>query len=101
MRYEGGQFFVKSEEQMRKLFLYALSAVENTQKIADRCNVTLEFGNYKIPKYKVPDGYSSAGRNFFYRTLRKKDLKRNIPAVVSMGRNSLKKSIRIWNMSLE
>lgn len=60
MRYEGGQFFVKSEEQMRKLFPYALSAVENTQKIADRCNVTLEFGNYKIPKYKVPDGYSSA-----------------------------------------
>ena len=60
MRYEGGQFFVKSEEQMRKLFPYALSAVENTQKIADRCNVTLEFGNYKIPKYEVPDGYSSA-----------------------------------------
>ncbi len=60
MRYEGGQFFVKSEEEMRALFPYALGAVENTQKIADRCNVTLEFGNYKIPKYEVPQGYDSA-----------------------------------------
>ena len=60
MRYEGGQFFVKSEEQMRALFPYALQAVENTQKIADRCNVELEFGNYKIPKYDIPKGYKSA-----------------------------------------
>ena len=60
MRYEGGQFFVKSEEQMRALFPYAQEAVDNTQKIADRCQVTLEFGNYKIPKYEVPEGYASA-----------------------------------------
>lgn len=60
MRYEGGQFYVKSEEQMRVLFPYAAEAVENTQKIADRCHVTLEFGNYKIPKYEVPEGYASA-----------------------------------------
>ncbi|MCM1106857.1 MAG: DNA polymerase III subunit alpha [Blautia sp.] len=60
MRYEGGQFYVKSEEQMRALFPYAQEAVENTQKIADRCHVTLEFGNYKIPKYEVPGGYGSA-----------------------------------------
>ncbi|MCI7108218.1 MAG: DNA polymerase III subunit alpha [Lachnospiraceae bacterium] len=60
MRYEGGQFFVKSEEQMRALFPYAQEAVENTQKIADRCHVTIEFGNYKIPKYEVPEGFDSA-----------------------------------------
>ena len=60
MRYEGGQFFVKSEEQMRELFGYALEAVENTQKIADRCEVTITFGDYKIPKYEVPQGYESA-----------------------------------------
>lgn len=60
MRYEGGQFFVKSEEQMRALFPYALQAVENTQKIADRCHVEIEFNNYKIPKYEVPEGYGSA-----------------------------------------
>ncbi|MEE1305495.1 MAG: DNA polymerase III subunit alpha [Agathobacter sp.] len=60
MRYEGGQFYVKSEEEMCKLFPYAREAVENTQKIADRCNVTIEFGNYKIPKYEVPEGYATA-----------------------------------------
>ncbi len=60
MRYEGGQFFVKSEAQMRALFGYASQAIDNTQKIAERCNVEIEFGNYKIPKYEVPQGYSSA-----------------------------------------
>ena len=60
MRYEGGQFYVKSEEEMLALFPYAKQAVENTQKIAERCKVTLEFGNYKIPKYEVPEGYESA-----------------------------------------
>ena len=60
MRYEGGQFYVKSEEEMRALFPYAPQALDNTQKIADRCNVELEFGNYKIPKYEVPEGYDSA-----------------------------------------
>ena len=59
MRYEGGQFYVKSEEEMRKLFPYALEALENTQKIADRCNVTIEFGNYHLPPFDVPDGYTS------------------------------------------
>lgn len=60
MRYEGGQFYVKSEEEMRTLFGYAQEAVENTAKIAERCHVEIEFGNYKIPKYEVPDGYASA-----------------------------------------
>ena len=60
MRYDGGQYFVKSEEEMSKLFPYALPAIYNTQKIADRCHVELEFGNYKIPKYEVPEGFSSA-----------------------------------------
>ena len=59
MRYEGGQYYVKSEEQMRELFPYALQAIENTQKIADRCNVEIEFGVLKLPKYDVPDGYTS------------------------------------------
>ena len=60
MRYDGGQYYVKSEQDMMCLFPYALEAVYNTQKIADRCHVKLEFGNYKIPKYEVPEGFSSA-----------------------------------------
>ncbi|MBP5198368.1 MAG: DNA polymerase III subunit alpha [Lachnospiraceae bacterium] len=59
MRYEGGQYYVKSEEDMRKLFPYALEAVENTQKIADRCNVEIEFGVTKLPKFDVPEGFDS------------------------------------------
>ena len=59
MRYEGGQYYVKSEEEMRALFPYAAQALENTQKIADRCHVEIEFGNTKVPKYDVPDGYSA------------------------------------------
>lgn len=59
MRYEGGQYYIKSEEEMRKLFPYALQALENTQKIADRCEVDIEFGVTKLPKYDVPEGYDS------------------------------------------
>ena len=59
MRYEGGQFYLKSEDEMRKLFPYALQALENTHKIAQRCNVEIEFGVTKLPRYDVPDGYTS------------------------------------------
>ncbi len=59
MRYEGGQYYVKSEEEMRKLFSFAGQAIDNTQKIADRCHVEIEFGVTKLPKYDVPDGYTS------------------------------------------
>ncbi len=59
MRYEGGQYYVKSEEEMKGLFPYAWEAVENTQRIADRCNVEIEFGVTKLPKFDVPEGYDS------------------------------------------
>ena len=59
MRYEGGQYYIKSEEEMRKLFPYAQEAIDNTQKIADRCNVEIVFGEKKLPKYDVPDGFTS------------------------------------------
>ncbi len=61
MRYEGGQYYVKSEEEMKGLFPYAWEAVENTQRIADRCHVEIEFGKYKVPHYEVPEGYDSWG----------------------------------------
>ena len=59
MRYEGGQYYVKSPEEMAQLFPYALQALENTVKIAQRCNVEIEFGVTKLPKYDVPDGFTS------------------------------------------
>ena len=59
MRYEGGQYYVKSPEEMAKLFPYAPEALENTHKIAQRCHVEIEFGVTKLPKFGVPEGYTS------------------------------------------
>ena len=59
MRYEGGQYYIKSEEEMRELFPYAPQALENTERIARRCNVEIEFGVTKLPKFDVPEGYTS------------------------------------------
>lgn len=59
MRYDGGQYYVKSEMEMRELFPYAQQALDNTAMIADRCNVEIEFGVTKLPKFDVPQGYDS------------------------------------------
>ena len=59
MRYEGGQYYCKSEEEMRRLFPYAQEAIDNTQKIADRCNVEIELGVTTLPENQVPEGYDS------------------------------------------
>ncbi|HIT63106.1 MAG TPA: DNA polymerase III subunit alpha [Candidatus Ventrimonas merdavium] len=61
MRYEGGQYYCKSEAEMRALFPYAQEAIDNTHKIADRCNVEIEFGVTKLPRYDVPEGYDAWG----------------------------------------
>ncbi len=59
LRYVGGQYYVKSEEEMRELFPYAPEALENTRRIADRCNVEIEFGVTKLPRFDVPEGYTA------------------------------------------
>lgn len=59
MRYDGGQYYVKSEMEMRELFPYAQEAITNTALIAERCNVEIEFGVTKLPKFDVPEGYDS------------------------------------------
>ena len=59
MRYDGGQYYVKSPEEMERLFPYATEALENTHKIAERCHVEIEFGVTKLPKFDVPEEYTS------------------------------------------
>ena len=54
MRYEGGQYYLKSADEMERLFPYAKEALRNSHKIAERCNVNIVFGEQKIPKYDVP-----------------------------------------------
>ncbi len=59
MRYEGGQYYLKSPEEMEELFPYAQEAIRNTEEIAKRCNVEITFGETKLPRYDVPQGYTS------------------------------------------
>lgn len=59
MKYEGGQFYVKSPEEMEEVFHYIPEAIHNTEEIARRCNVEIEFGKYHLPEYPVPEGYTS------------------------------------------
>ncbi|MCR5211538.1 MAG: DNA polymerase III subunit alpha [Lachnospiraceae bacterium] len=59
MRYTGGQYYVKTEEEMRELFSYIPEAIDNTQKIADRCHVEIPLHQTLLPHYKVPEGYDS------------------------------------------
>lgn len=59
MRYEGGQYYIKSPEEMEALFPYAKEALHRTWEIAQRCNVEIEFGDYKLPKFDVPEGYTA------------------------------------------
>ena len=61
MRYEGGQYYLKSEQEMAKIFPYAREAMENTHKIAERCNVEIVFGQQKVPRFDVPEGYDAYG----------------------------------------
>lgn len=59
MRYDGGQYYLKSKKEMAELFPYALEALENTHKIAERCNVKIVFGEQKVPRFDVPGGYTA------------------------------------------
>ncbi len=72
MRYEGGQYFIKSPEQMHELFPYASKALANTQEIAERCNVEITFGEYKLPEFDVPEEYNTLE---YLRTLCEQGLK--------------------------
>ncbi len=59
MRYEGGQYYIKSPKEMEALFAFAPEAIQNTEIIAKRCNVDIEFGVQKLPEFDVPEGYSA------------------------------------------
>lgn len=74
MRYEGGQYYLKSAQEMAELFPYAAEALENTNKIADMCNVEIVFGEQKLPQYDVPSGYDAYSylKELCYKGLKKR-----------------------------
>ncbi|MCC3869102.1 DNA polymerase III subunit alpha [Terrisporobacter mayombei] len=59
MKFGSDEFYLKSREDMEELFPYAIEALDNTVKIAERCNVEFDFNTYHLPKYDVPEGYTT------------------------------------------
>ncbi|MBO6107853.1 MAG: DNA polymerase III subunit alpha, partial [Eubacterium sp.] len=92
MRYEPRQFFLKSPEQMAEIFTYAPEAISNTVKIAERCNVEIEFGTYKIPKFDVPDGKNAAD---YLRELCFDGLKKRYGDCAELHREQLEKELNV------
>ena len=86
MRYEGGQYYLKSEEEMRELFRYAPQALDNTAKIADRCQVDIEFGNYKLPVFAVPEGETA---DSFLRRLCREGMEKRYPGCLQAADGGL------------
>jgi DNA polymerase-3 subunit alpha len=54
--FESHEFYLKTCEEMKKLFPYQPQAIENTLKIADKCNIEIEFGKIKLPHFELPNG---------------------------------------------
>lgn len=92
MRYEGGQFYLKSPEEMAQLFPYALQALENTEKVASRCQVEFRFHELKLPQFDVPEGYTSAG---YLRMLCQKGLEERYPQVTEELRQRLEYELNV------
>ncbi|MBP5275592.1 MAG: DNA polymerase III subunit alpha [Lachnospiraceae bacterium] len=76
MRYDGGQYYVKSEEEMRALFPYAKEAIDNTMLVAERCNVDLGGKEPKLPHFEVPENFTS---ETYLRYLCEEGLKKRYP----------------------
>ncbi len=73
MAFETEEFYVKSEQEMRRLFPEVPEAVENAARIAERCHVTLEFGHTRLPRFNAPGGDSTAYfRKLCYEGLRRR-----------------------------
>ena len=75
VRYDGGQYYVKSEDEMHELFPGFDEAIDNTGKIADRCHVRFEFNVYKKPSYTLPEGHEDQTALEFLTELIKKGFK--------------------------
>lgn len=59
MKFETDEFYIKSEKEMRSLFPDYPEAADNTVKIAEMCNVEIEFGHYHLPEFRLPDGFEA------------------------------------------
>ena len=64
MKFETDEFYIKSEEEMRSLFPQWPEAIENTEKIAEACNLDFVFGEHHLPEFKLPEGETDSESYF-------------------------------------
>lgn len=84
MKFPSEEFYFKSAKEMINLFEDDLEAIENTNIIADRCNVELDFGTLHLPKYEVPEGYTNES---YLRELSEKGLKERYKTITEEIKN--------------
>ena len=86
MRYEGGQYYLKTEEEMRELFPDVPEAIENTNRIAERCNVEIKFHERKLPRFGLPEGTDAFA---YLSSLCEEGLARRYPVITQELRDRL------------
>ncbi len=92
MRFESDEFYMKSEEEMRALFGEHPEALENTQKIADRCNLDFVFNQYHLPAYPVPEAYNN---DSYFRMLCEKGFAERYPDAPQSYRDRMEYEIGV------
>ena len=60
-QFAGGNYHVMTQDEMEQLFYDMPEAVINTLEVADKCQYEVEFGNYKLPKFDIPEGFTQDG----------------------------------------
>ena len=94
MRFPNDSFYLKSHDEMAERFGDSPEALENTTRIADRCNVKLEFGHLLLPEFPVPEGFDTAG---YLRYLCEQELPKRYPVVDEKIRQRLEFELKIIN----
>ena len=94
MRFPNDSFYLKSYDEMAELFGDCSEALENPNKIADRCNVKLEFGHLLLPEFPVPEGFDTAS---YLRYLCEQELPKRYPVVDDKIRQRLEFELKIIN----
>ncbi len=93
LRFNSDDYYLKSAEEMQKLFEDFPDALENTNKIAERCNVTFEFGKLQLPEYPLPENYSDEEK--FLRDLCYKKISERFEVVTEEIKSRLEYELKI------
>ncbi len=91
MRYQEGQFYLRSGDEMQELFYYVEEALDNTNVIAEQCNVDFEFGVYKLPKFYRSD----IDKNKFIRQICEEGLQTKYEVVTDEIRKKLEHELSV------